>query len=184
MLQRLTDFYLKRLQSYQRLAEEHSNDFYGRFVLMVTAILTVGMAPLVTFDAGGRQSAIDIIRYIAFRGLDRDGWAVVDMVGLMFATTAACVILLGLVLHVVGLAYNDKTMTLIGVGTVAGSIVVLPFATEQVSGIALFGIVSLPSVGWLLIALYCFAAIWLVARWQSERQTHVAVSLIRRERVV
>ena len=40
----------------------------GHSVLAIMGWIIVGVCPLVSFDAGGGQTAVDIARYVVFRG--------------------------------------------------------------------------------------------------------------------
>ena len=49
-----------------------------RSVMSTLGWIVVGIVPLVSFDAGGGQTAVEILRYIVFRGIDRDAWYVIS----------------------------------------------------------------------------------------------------------
>ena len=51
-----------------------SDTRYARIVLPLVAWLVVGFVPLVSLDAVGGQTAVEIVRYVSFRGIDRDAW--------------------------------------------------------------------------------------------------------------
>ena len=81
-------------------AERHTGRLDTIQVRLVISFLgwpVVVFAPLVAFDAGGGQSAIDIMRYIAFRGLDRDAWYATSALSMLAGFLSASAVLVGLV---------------------------------------------------------------------------------------
>ena len=146
---------------------------YVRIILPVLAWLVVGVAPLVSFDAVGGQTAIEIVRYVSFRGIDRDAWYAVAPIFVAAGALASLTVLLGLVLKSVGLVFNDKTLTMWGCGVILISLFVIIVSTQPVAGASLFGIVAIPHVGWwLLLAYVAFTLWWTTGRRVSTSTTH------------
>ena len=138
---------------------------YVRIILPVLAWLVVGVAPLVSFDAVGGQTAIEIVRYVSFRGIDRDAWYAVAPIFVATGALSSLTVLLGLVLKSVGLVFNDKTLTMWGCGVILISLFVIIVSTQPVAGVSLFGIVAIPHVGWwLLLAYVAFTLSWTRGR--------------------
>ena len=140
---------------------------YVRIILPILAWLVVSVAPLVSFDAVGGQTAIEIVRYVSFRGIDRDAWYAVAPIFVAAGALSSLTVLLGLVLKSVGLVFNDKTLTMWGCGAILISLLVIIVSTQPVARISLFGIVAVPHVGWwLLFAYVAFTLFW--AGFMSE----------------
>ena len=149
------------------------DSLYGRFILPVLGWLVVAVAPLVSFDAGGGQTAIQIVRYVVFRGLDRDAWYAVSPLFMLSGALAASTILLGMTLHTVGSVFRDKTLAHYGCGTLLLSLLILVLATEPVATVSFFGIVVLPHVGWWLTLLYAAVALWSTSQWLFNPTVHL-----------
>ena len=80
-----------------------------RSVVSVLGWIVVGIVPLVSFDAGGGQTAVEVLRYIVFRGLDRDAWYVISAASMIAGALSASAVLFGLVLHTMGLVSRDPS---------------------------------------------------------------------------
>ena len=139
----------------------------GRCVLATMGWLMVGLVPLVAFDAGGGQSAIEIIRYITFRGLDRDAWYAASALAMLTGFLSAFAILFGLVLHSMGLISRDWSLAAWGSGIILGSLSIVLLATHPVAAVSMFGAMALPHVGWWLTLCYTAFALKLVDHWSS-----------------
>lgn len=133
---------------------------YWCYVLPVFGWLTAGFVPLVSFDAGGGQTAVEIIRYVVFQGLDRDVWYAAGWLYMVSGMMAAMAVLLGMVLCSVGLAFNDRTLALSGWGAVVVSLLVVVWATRPVASVAVFGVIALPHLGWLMMMACGATALW------------------------
>ena len=121
--------------------------------------------PLVAFDAGGGQTATDVIQYVVFRGLDRDAWYATSALAMTGGALSATALLLGLTLHTVGLVSRDWTLALWGCGTILASLLMMILATHPVSAVSMFGTMSLPHVGWWLTLIYVTFTLRLVGSW-------------------
>ena len=121
--------------------------------------------PLVAFDAGGGQTAVDIVQYVVFRGLDRDAWYATSALATTGGALSAAAVLFGLTLHSVGLVSRDWTLALWGCGTILASLLVVILATHPVSAVSMFGVMSLPHFGWWLTLLYTLFTLKLVRHW-------------------
>ena len=123
--------------------------------------------PLVAFDAGGGQTAADVIQYVVFRGLDRDAWYATSGLAMTGGALSAAAVLVGLTLHSVGLVSRDWTLALWGCGTILVSLLVVILATHTVSAVSMFGTMSLPHFGWWLTLLYTLFTLKLVRHWSE-----------------
>ena len=141
----------------------------GHSALAVTGWIIVGFCPLVSFDAGGGQTAVDIARYVVFRGLDRDVWYVLSAVSMFVGLLAALSLLMGLVLQSAGLIYRDRTLVLWSSGIILPGLLAMIVATEPVAAFSIFGVASLPHVGWWLTLIHTLLTLHMVWGWTSER---------------
>ena len=114
----------------------------------------VGFCPLVSFDAGGGQTAVDVVRYVVFRGLDRDLWYALSAVSIFVGFLAALSVLAGLVIQSTGLIYRDRTLVLGSSGVILPGLLAMIVATEPVAAFSIFGTVSLPHIGWWLTLIH------------------------------
>ena len=131
-----------------------SDTRYARIVLPLVAWLVVGFVPLVSLDAVGGQTAVEVVRYVSFRGIDRDAWYAVAPVFVAAAALSGLTLLLGMVLESVGLVFKDRALTIWGCGVILVSLVVMIVSTQPVASTTLFGIAAFPHAGsWLLLAL-------------------------------
>ena len=149
-----TERYLGRLDS-----------LVGRSCLSALGWPIVLFTPLVAFDAGGGQTAVDVIQYVVFRGLDRDAWYATSALAMTGAALSSTAILLGLTLHTVGLVSRDWTLTMWGCGTILVSLLTVILATHPVSAVSMFGTMSLPHFGWWLTLFYAAVTPRLVHRF-------------------
>ena len=123
--------------------------------------------PLVAFDAGGGQTATDVIQYVVFRGLDRDAWYATSALAITGGALSAVAVLFGLIIHSIGLVSKDWTLALWGCGTILVSLLVVILATHTVSAVSMFGTMSLPHFGWWLTLLYTLFTLKLVRHWSE-----------------
>ena len=121
--------------------------------------------PLVAFDAGGGQTAVDIMQYVVFRGLDRDTWYATSALAMTGGALSAAAVMFGLTLHSVGLVARDWTLALWGYGTILASLLAVILATYPVSAVSMFGTMALPHFGWWLTLLYTAFTLKLVRHW-------------------
>ena len=147
---------LAKAASYAKRADTR----YVTIILPALAWLVAGFVPLVSFDAVGGQTATEIVRYVSFRGIDRDAWYAVAPIFVAAGALSSLGVLLGLVLKSVGLVFNDKTLTMWGCGVILISLFVIIVSTRPVAGASLFGIVAIPHVGWWLILAYVAFTPW------------------------
>lgn len=146
---------------------ERLDNLQARLLISLVGWLVVVFAPLVTFDAGGGQSAIDIIRYVAFRGIDRDTWYAVSALSMSAGALSASAVLFGLILHSIGFVFRDWTLALYGGGTILVALCLLVMAAHPVTAISILGALALPHVGWCLTLLYTSLTLRLVSWWAS-----------------
>ena len=144
---------------------------YVRFALPVVGWLVAGFTPLVAFDAGGGQTAIGIVRYVVFRGLDRDVWNAAGTVFVLIGVLAASAIMIGLVLHSTGFLFKDKRLTFWGCGVVMVSLISVVLAARPVASITLFGLAALPHIGWWLMLIHAALTLWLASQWTTAIPT-------------
>ena len=133
---------------------------YWRYSLLVFGWIVVAFVPLVSFDAGGGQTAIEIIRYVVFRGLDRDVWYSAGWLFVLSGATAATAVLAGMVLYTVGLVFMDRTLAFWGCGVVFFSLLVVIWAARPVATVEILGAIALPHLGWFLALVHVGFAVW------------------------
>ena len=133
---------------------------YWRYSILVFGWIVISFVPLVSFDAGGGQTAIEIVRYVVFRGLDRDLWYSTGWIHVLGGGAAATAILVGMVLYTVGLVFIDRTLALWGCGVVFFSMLVVVWATRTVASGQVFGVIALPHLGWYLGLIHVGFAAW------------------------
>ena len=156
-------------------AERHTGRLDTIQVRLVISFLgwpVVVFAPLVAFDAGGGQSAIDVMRYIAFRGLDRDAWYATSALSMLAGFLSASAVLVGLVVHSIGLVFKDRAFVLWGCGIILASLCVVVLATHPVAAVSMFGALALPHFGWWLTLSYTALTLQLVSWWRSGHPVH------------
>ena len=134
-----TERYLGRLDS---LLARSCISAFGWAIVLFT--------PLVAFDAGGGQTAVDVIQYVVFRGLDRDAWYATSALAMVGGALSTAGILFGLTVQSIGLVSKDNTLAFWGCGTIFGSLLWVLLATHPVSAVSMFGTMSLPHLGWWL----------------------------------
>ena len=159
---------LAKAASYARRADTR----YVRIILPALAWLVAGFVPLVSFEAVGGQTATEIVRYVSFRGIDRDAWYAVAPIFVAAGALSGLTVLLGLVLKSVGLVFDDRTLTMWGCGVILISLIVIIVSTQPVAAVTFFGIVAIPHVGWwLLLAYVAFTLWWMSKSGTLERST-------------
>ena len=67
---------------------------------------------------------------------------------------SASAVLLGMAIQTVGLLYKDETFGLIGCGVTLVSLLLLAWTASPIAAVTLFGVVSLPHIGWWLMLVY------------------------------
>ena len=139
-----------------------------RSVVSVLGWIVVGIVPLVSFDAGGGQTAVEVLRYIVFRGLDRDAWYVISAASMIADALSASAVLFGLVLHTMGLVSRDPRLSVCGGGLILVGLLIMVVATLPVAAFSLFGLVVLPHVGWWLTLSYTAFTLWLLRQGSSQ----------------
>ena len=147
---------------------ERLDDLKGRILMTAVVWLVVAFAPLVAFDAGGGQSAIDVVRYVAFRGLDRDTWYATSALSMYAGALSGSVILVGLVLQSVGFVSRDRLLSMLGSGAILVGLCALVVATLPVASITVLGTLALPHVGWWLTLFHTGFTLWLETRRASS----------------
>lgn len=148
-----------RFLSTERLAGLRSDfgflgTFYARIGAVVAGWLVALFVPLVAFDVVGGQTAIEILRYIVFRGIDRDEWYAASPVLMAGGFLSALAVLLGMAIQTVGLLFRDKSFGTIGFGVTLPSLLLLAWTTSPIAAVTLFGVVALPHIGWWLMLAY------------------------------
>ena len=133
--------------------ERYADANYGRAILVVLGWLIAGFAPLVSFDAGGGQTAPDIIRYIVFRGIDRDIWYAVSPWAVLGGMLSASAVLGGVICLSIGLGFRDRTYMLWGACITAIGLVIVVLCAGPIASISFLGL-ALPHVGWWLLMVY------------------------------
>ena len=141
----------------------------GHSALAIVGWAIVGVCPLASFDAGGGQTAVDVARYVVFRGLDRDVWYALSAVSMFLGLLAALSILIGLMLQSTGLIYRDRTLVLWGSGIILPGLLAVTVATEPVAALSIFGAAALPHIGWWLTLIYTLLTLHIVCGWISEQ---------------
>ena len=142
---------------------------WGHSALVVMGWIIVGFCPLVSFDAGGGQTAVDVARYVVFRGLDRDVWYALSAPFMFVGLLVALSVLVGLVLQSVGLIYRDRMLVILGSGIILPGLLSMIVATEPVAAFSIFGTASLPHVGWWLTLIHILLTLHIVWGWTSEQ---------------
>ncbi len=169
-------FSISTLPSVPRVNALHSagtslrylDTLWGRSVLSAFSWLVVGVAPLVAFDAGGGQTAVDLVRYVVFRGLDRDAWYAISALSMFSGVLSAVSFLIGLVIHTTGFMSRDRSLVFWGGGVTLVGLVVLVVATEPIAAFAMLGSAALPHVGWWLTLFYTTSTVGMACGWTSE----------------
>ena len=146
-------FVLNTLLSVIINLERYTGTSYGRTILILLGWLIAGFVPLVSFDAGGGQTAPDIIRYIVFRGVDRDTWYAVSPWALLGGMLSASAILAGMICLSIGLGFRDGAYILWGGCTTAIGLVVVILCASPIASTSFLGL-ALPHVGWWLLIVY------------------------------
>lgn len=141
----------------------------GHSALAVLGWIIVGFCPLVSFDAGGGQTAVDIARYVVFRGLDRDVWYALSAPFMFLGLIAALSVLVALALQSVGLIYRDRRLVLWSGGTILPGLLATIVAIDPVSAFSVFGVASIPHVGWWLTLVHTLLTLHTVWGWTTER---------------
>ena len=131
----------------------------GWFIVLFT--------PLVAFEAGGGQTAVDVIQYVVFRGLDRDAWNAASSLAITGGVLSSAAVLFGLIIHSIGLVFRDWSLLLLGCGALLTSLLMVLLSTHPVSGISMFGTLALPNYGWWLTLLYVTFTLRMVRHWRK-----------------
>ncbi len=147
----------------------HLDTSRGHSALAIMGWVIVGATPLVSFDAGGGQTAVDVARYVVFRGLDRDVWYALSAVSMFVGLLAALSVLIGLVLQSTGLIYRDRTLVLWSIGTILPGLLSMIVATEPVAAFSIFRTASLPHIGWWLMLLHTLLTLHIAWGWTPEQ---------------
>ncbi len=140
---------------------------YAQLALPLVGWLVTGFVPLVAFDAGGGQTAIGIVRYVAFRGLDRDVWVAAGTLFVLIGVLAASAVLIGLVLSSVGLLFKDKRLAIWGCAITLASLFLVVIATQPVASVTILGLVALPHIGWWILLIHGGFALCLASQWPA-----------------
>ena len=148
-----------RFLSTERLARLRSkfgflDTIYARIGAAVAGWLVVLFLPVVAFDVVGGQSAIEILRYIVFRGIDRDEWYATSPILMAGGFLSASALLLAMAIQTVGLLFRDKDFGTIGSGVTLLSLPLLAWTANPIAAATLFGVISLPHIGWWLMLVY------------------------------
>ena len=151
------ELYLRRLDTY-----------LGRSAVSIVGWLIVGVLPLVAFDAGGGQSAVEVIRYVVFRGLDRDAWYAISAASMFSCALSASAVLIGLVLHTTGFICRDRSLVLWSTAITLPSLLVLVIMAEPVAAVSVLGTVALPHVGWWLTLSYITFTLVATRGWTPK----------------
>ena len=141
----------------------------GHLALAIVGWVIVVAIPLVSFDAAGGQTAVDIARYVVFRGLDRDVWYALSAVSMFVGLLAALSVLTGLVLQSTGLIYRDRKLVLWSSGIILPGLLSIIVATEPVAAFSIFGATSLPHIGWWLTLIHTLLTLHIVWGWTPEQ---------------
>ena len=153
---------------------------YWRYSILAFGWIVIALVPLVSFDAGGGQTAIEIVRYVVFRGLDRDMWYSAGWLLVVGGATAATAVLVGMALYTVGLVFMDRTLALWGCGVVFISMLIVVWATRPVASVQVFGVIAFPHLGWYLAMVHIGFAVW--SHWEPietkpDQGTEVGVDI-------
>ena len=141
----------------------------GHSALAIVGWIIVVAIPLVSFDAGGGQTAIDVARYVVFRGLDRDVWYALSAVSMFVGLLAALSVLTGLVLQSTGLIYRERMLVLWSSGIILPALLAMIVATEPVAAFSIFGTMALPHIGWWLTLINTLLTLHIVWGWTPEQ---------------
>ena len=141
----------------------------GHSALAIVGWAIVGACPLASFDAGGGQTAVDVARYVVFRGLDRDVWYALSAVSMFLGLLAALSVLVGLVLQSAGLIYRDRMLVLRSSGVILPGLLAVTVATEPVAAFSIFGAAALPHIGWWLTLIHTLLTLRMACGWTSEQ---------------
>ena len=147
----------------------------GHSVLAIAGWAIVGACPLASFDAGGGQTAVDVARYVVFRGLDRDVWYALSAAFMFMGLLAALAVLIGLVLQSTGLVYRDRTLVLWGSGVILPGLLAMIVATQPVAAFSILGTAALPHIGWLLTLIHTLFTLHMAWEWTSEQPAAAAI---------
>ncbi len=128
--------------------------FYARIGAAIAGWLIALFVPLIAFDVVGGQTAIEILRYIVFRGIDRDEWYAASAILIAGGFLSASAVLLGMAIQTVGLLFKDESFGMIGAGVTLLSLLLLAWAANPIAAVTLFGMVALPHIGWWLMLVY------------------------------
>ena len=132
-----------RFLSTERLAGLRSDfgflgTFYARIVAAIAGWLIALFVPLVAFDVVGGQTAIEILRYIVFRGIDRDEWYAASAILIAGGFLSASALLVGMAIQTVGLLFKDDSFGTIGCGVTLLSLPLLAWTTNPIAAVTLF----------------------------------------------
>ena len=141
----------------------------GHSALAIMGWVIVGFCALVSFDAGGGQTAVDVARYVVFRGLDRDVWYALSAVSMFVGLLAALSVLAGLVIQSTGLIYRDRTLVHWSSGIILPGLLSMIVATEPVAAFSIFGTSALPHIGWWLTLIHTLLTLHIVWGWTPEQ---------------
>ncbi len=141
---------------------------WGRSALTVIGWFVIAVSPLVAFDAGGGQTAVDIIRYVVFRGLDRDAWWAASALSMFSGVLSASAILVSLVIHTIGCMFRDRALVLWSSGVTLVALVVMVVASEPVAAFSMFNSAALPHIGWWLTLIYITLMFGIARGWTFE----------------
>ena len=119
----------------------------------------------------GGQTSIGIVRYVVFRGLDRDLWNAAGTVFVLIGVLAASAIMIGLVVYSTGFLFKDRKLTFWGCGVVLVSLILVVLAARPVASIMLFGLAALPHIGWWLMLIHAALTLWLASQWVTTVPT-------------
>ena len=150
---KLPPFVYKTLLPVITRVERYTGASYGRTILVGLGWLIAGFVPLVSFDAGEGQTAPDIIRYIVFRGIDRDIWYAVSPWAVLGGMLSASAVLVGMICLSIGLGFRDRTYMLWGVCITAIGLVIVVLSASPIASLSVLGL-ALPHVGWWLLMVY------------------------------
>ncbi len=147
------------------------DDTYSRFAVPVVGWLIAGFAPLVSFEAGGGQTSIEIVRYVAFQGLDRDLWNAAGTALVLIGALSASAMMIGLVLHSTAFLFKDKALTLLGVAVVLVGLILVVYASRPIASVTLFNLAAFPHIGWWLTLFHAACTLWLSSQWPTSVRT-------------
>ena len=177
----LTTTLMPALRDGELYAKRYDNG-YARCTVVAVGWLIAAFVPIVAFDAGGGQSSFEVLWYVFFRGMDRDLWYATSPLSMLFGTLSAFALLLGFVLHSIGIVFKDVRLIWGGSGTISVSLLIVILATVPVAAITMLGIVAIPHVGWWLALVYTLLTLRLVAWWSDGNNSHLSVESTRTRR--